>query len=492
MRLHTLIAAVVLAGGGWLHAGPADDATDRAARLVKQLGHKEFERREAASRELDAIGEPALPALRAAAADPDPEVRERAGRIVRAVAARLRVAAGKKELARWEGEWQESGGQTLIVKGDRWLWTGKNGPFEIDKAAGQRIANVVTGETATRADLLVGDGTPAVKACRAIFRLDGDTLHYCGTYDATRPTEFKSTGRNYYVAWKRARHGPPAPVRPVEVRLESAVRPTDLPLPECPAAVRRVGLTVRPADGESGTLTLDPNAPGLDEFGDPAAGQQQKPAATLAVTLKLVKARKGRQLYELRGPKVASRLSLVVTENLAPVGHARLLVHGRGGEVRYAIDLFRFEDRFPPCHPGCFPAGTRVHVPDGKALIERVREGDLVTTVGADGKLSPAKVTGVFTTRNRLLEVRVEGRTLVTTETQPVGLAAGGFRAAGELKAGDRVWLVIGDERRAVAVKEVTAAGREAEVFNLILGTPTGFVAGDFLVRSKPPAHPQP
>jgi len=41
-------------------------------------------------------------------------------------------------------------------------------------------------------------------------------------------------------------------------------------------------------------------------------------------------------------------------------------------------------------------------------------------------------------------------------------------------------------------VKEVTAADREAEVFNLILGEPTSFIAGAFLVRSKPPADPRP
>ncbi len=38
----------------------------------------------------------------------------------------------------------------------------------------------------------------------------------------------------------------------------------------------------------------------------------------------------------------------------------------------------------------------------------------------------------------------------------------------------------------------VTPTGREAEVLNLILGEPTGFIAGDFLVRSKPLALVQP
>ena len=91
-------------------------------------------------------------------------------------------------------------------------------------------------------------------------------------------------------------------------------------------------------------------------------------------------------------------------------------------------------------------------------------------------------------TRNRVLEVQTEGGTLVTTATQPVALEGGGFRAAGELKPGDRIWRWVGGKRRAAAVTAVTDADREVEVFNLILGEPTGFVAGDFLVRSKPPA----
>jgi hypothetical protein len=209
---------------------------------------------------------------------------------------------------------------------------------------------------------------------------------------------------------------------------------------------------------------------------------------TLDCTLKLVKAENDRQLYEIRGPKVVSCLSLVVYKGMRWSGDGRLLVHDRAGQVRYVIDLTRPELRFPPCHPGCFPAGTSVIVPGGTAAIERIGAGDLVTAVDAAGKASPAKVAGVFTTRNRVLEVRTEGGALVTTATQPVGLEAGGFRPAGELKPGDRIWRWQGGKRRAVAVTAVTAADREVEVFNLVLGEPTGFVAGGFVVRSKPPA----
>jgi hypothetical protein len=65
---------------------PAAPPTDPAAiaKLIDQLGSSEFEEREKAQKALDAIGAPALDALRKAAADPkaEPEVRMRAGRLV--------------------------------------------------------------------------------------------------------------------------------------------------------------------------------------------------------------------------------------------------------------------------------------------------------------------------------------------------------------------------------------------------------------------------
>jgi hypothetical protein len=283
---------------------------------------------------------------------------------------------------------------------------------------------------------------------------------------------------------------PAAPVlaQPANVQFVSDTFSTDLPLAESKEGVHRLILQCRLADGGAGTLTLDPNVPKYDEFGDLVAGDKPLPLVTLDCTLKLIKKAKERQLYEVRGPKITSRLFVVAFPFDSPWGDGRLLVHGKGGEVRYVIGLTERMHRTIPCHPGCFPAGTTVRVPNGTKVIERVREGDLVTTIDADGKPSSAKVTGVFVTRNRVLEVRVEGGKLVTTATQPVGLEAGGFRPAGELKAGDRVWRWVGAERRAVTVLGVSAADRAKEVFNLVLGEPKAFIAGDFLVRSKPPA----
>jgi len=125
--------------------------------------------------------------------------------------------------------------------------------------------------------------------------------------------------------------------------------------------------------------------------------------------------------------------------------------------------------------------------------VERSRSGEPSRTAGShafgpDGAAAPGKVLAVFTTKNRLVEVRTEAGTLVTTETQPLAQAGGGLRAAGELKAGDRVFRWDGRERRAATVRSVSATGRQERVFNLIVGDPVFFVADGFLVRGKPPA----
>jgi hypothetical protein len=141
-----------------------------------------------------------------------------------------------------------------------------------------------------------------------------------------------------------------------------------------------------------------------------------------------------------------------------------------------------------PCHPGCFPAGTPVQTPDGPRPVERVRKGDLVTTVGNNGKTASEKVTSVFVTRNRLIEVRTDAGNLVTTMTQPLALADGELRAAGQLKPGDRVWRWDGSERKAATVQSVASTAREEQVYNLVVGDRALFIANGFLARSKPPA----
>ena len=83
----SLVALAVGLGLGFLSVLPSAAAEDpdsqRIARLIAQLGAGTFREREEASRALEAIGAPALEALRPAAQTTDPEVRRRAEELVR-------------------------------------------------------------------------------------------------------------------------------------------------------------------------------------------------------------------------------------------------------------------------------------------------------------------------------------------------------------------------------------------------------------------------
>jgi len=108
--------------------------------------------------------------------------------------------AAKNELARWEGDWAGSDGSWLKVKGDRWA-TGFN---EVTAYSG-RLKIVAIQDKRTLVDMEVEEGETKGQTVKAIFRLEGDTLHYCGTYVLPRPTEFvKGEGGDpWSVAFKR-------------------------------------------------------------------------------------------------------------------------------------------------------------------------------------------------------------------------------------------------------------------------------------------------
>jgi len=82
---------LILAAGSAM-AAPATPAGNRIATLVIQLGNDNFRQRDLATRELDAIGEPALDALHVAAKSSDMEVAERARLLVTRIEARLENA----------------------------------------------------------------------------------------------------------------------------------------------------------------------------------------------------------------------------------------------------------------------------------------------------------------------------------------------------------------------------------------------------------------
>jgi hypothetical protein len=141
----------------------------------------------------------------------------------------------------------------------------------------------------------------------------------------------------------------------------------------------------------------------------------------------------------------------------------------------------------PPCHPGCFPAGTAIVTPEGSRPVESIRPGDVITLVGSNGQTIRESVESIYQTSNTLVEVRTESGNLLTTTTQPLCLESGELRPAGKLVAGDRIWRWEGDQRRSTVVREVVPTGREAAVFNLVVGESAVFIANGFLARGKPP-----
>jgi hypothetical protein len=351
-----------------------------------------------------------------------------------------------------------------------------------------------TGRIVVRPELVMAAALAALVVCAVAF-----------AQAAVRPLEIACAGQ--VPASEVGKHADQARLRverrKMTVQLESSVLHPGVPLAESVEGVYGVRLSgeLNKQGNGMATLVLEPNAPTFDEFGFRTVPTSLSPV-TLECTLNLVKKRTFARWYQrgieaytideewlllkIQGPKIMSRLFLAITADATGDYSGRLLVHDKDGKVQYAVGVAT--PLVQPCHPGCFPAGTAIHVPGGTKPIERIREGDIVTTVGPGGVKSPGIVASVFVTRNRLEELRTEAGSVLTTEWQPFSLPAGGLRAAGELKAGDRIYHWNGGERQAATVQSVSATGREASVFNLNLGRPAIFVANGFLVRSKPPA----
>ena len=98
--------ALVLGSGVGFSCGDSQkrQKSDRVDVLIKQLGDDNFAKREAASKELEAIGKPALQALRkAASSSSDLEIRRRAERAYKAIYDRFAQKAEEIRRIRWPG-----------------------------------------------------------------------------------------------------------------------------------------------------------------------------------------------------------------------------------------------------------------------------------------------------------------------------------------------------------------------------------------------------
>src|SRR5438445_185404 len=98
MRKRLLLPALVLGlGFGLLTAlpGPAAESVasaEKINKLIEKMGSSEFEDREEAQKQLDALGEEALGALKKATSSDDTEIRRRAEELVKKIELRTESA----------------------------------------------------------------------------------------------------------------------------------------------------------------------------------------------------------------------------------------------------------------------------------------------------------------------------------------------------------------------------------------------------------------
>jgi uncharacterized protein (TIGR03067 family) len=204
-----VVIAFILATQTQSLRGDPDEPLDaeRIARLIKQLGDDDFDKREAASKALDAIGELALAALRIAQSSDDAEVHRRAEAIIQAIQRRIT----NRELEKLQGTWRlitderdgiRSRSDTHVVtfKGNRWSLRISGELFQagtVERIEVEGRFNAI--------DLLVTEGNDIGTIFASIYVLDGGSLKYIN--GNPRPTVLKTKpgdGR-VYLTFRRAK-----------------------------------------------------------------------------------------------------------------------------------------------------------------------------------------------------------------------------------------------------------------------------------------------
>src|SRR5262245_6531410 len=127
-----ILGSAAIRGEDTKMTGPAKSPAD-IERLIKQLGSDDFNEREAASKALETVGDPALEALRkAAAGNPDAEIRHRAERAIH-------VIEGSWELRRFKGPIESFRCVDLSPDGRRALVAGTRTMHLLDAETGREL-----------------------------------------------------------------------------------------------------------------------------------------------------------------------------------------------------------------------------------------------------------------------------------------------------------------------------------------------------------------
>ena len=170
---------------------------------------------------------------------------------------------------------------------------------------------------------------------------------------------------------------------------------------------------------------------------------------------------------------------------------------------------------------GCFPAGTMIRTSAGRTPIENLSAGDRVLAVNSEGGMVETVVEKLFATRSPVVTIETDQGMLRTTPEHPVGLPGGIFLEAGKLRPGQKVLILNDGIFTGSATRKPRLAGgdkgcnnkqtaslpgssglwarsfnpagvigtstqeREEVVYNLSVGRPHTFLAGNFLVHNK-------
>ncbi len=94
----------------------------------------------------------------------------------------------------------------------------------------------------------------------------------------------------------------------------------------------------------------------------------------------------------------------------------------------------------------CFVAGTQIKTPEGNKNIEDIEVGDEVYSYDYyDGKIAIKGVTELFVNEaSNLVNVDIEGESIISTPSHPYYVSGVGFKEASELDVGDNLLLVDG------------------------------------------------
>jgi RHS repeat-associated protein len=115
----------------------------------------------------------------------------------------------------------------------------------------------------------------------------------------------------------------------------------------------------------------------------------------------------------------------------------------------------------------CFAAGTPLLTPEGSKLIEQFRVGDLILSrneFDPEGPIEPKVVEEVFVRVGQILHLHVGGQVIRTTAEHPFYAYNKGWKAAAELRVGDRL---LSHDGQWLAVDDLLDTGEFETVYNL-------------------------